>query len=266
MNENEKTLRIEPPHRIVQVGAFALAMLALFLLVESLSVIRDLNHPSAPATDTITVSGQGTANAVPDVAKITYTVTETAKSVGDAQTAATKKSNDALAALKDSGIEDKDVKTLAYSVSPQYTYPTCPPGVFCPNNTATITGYDVSQTIQVTVRDTAKAGDVLQELGTLGVQNISGPNFTVDEDGSVKAAARAEAIADAKEKAQALAKELGVRLGRVVNFYEETGGQPYPMYSQSAFGGKAMDMAAAPSLPTGENETTSTVSITYEIR
>src|SRR5665213_840893 len=118
MNENEKMIHIVPPHRLVQMGSLALIMLALFLLVQSLISLRELQHPSTPATDTITVTGDGTATAVPDVAKITYTVTESAKSVADAQTAATKKSNAALDALKTSAIAEKDVKTLSYNVSP----------------------------------------------------------------------------------------------------------------------------------------------------
>ena len=265
MHENEKTLHIDPPHRIVQMGSLALIMLALFLLVQTLLGLRDLGHITTPATDTITVTGQGTANAVPDVAKITYTVTETAKTVGDAQTASTNKSNAALDALKGSGIADKDVKTLSYNVSPQYTYPTCPPGVFCPNTNATITGYEVSQTIEVTVRDTAKAGDVLQQLGTLGVQNINGPSFTVDDSNTVQAEARADAIAKAKANADLLAKQLGVHLGRIVNFSEDGAQNPVPYGIMTMAAGKAMDAAVAPSLPVGQNETTSNVSITYEI-
>jgi uncharacterized protein YggE len=264
MPENEKTLHIAPPHRIVQMGAIALAMLALFLVVQSLLGLRELNHPSTPAADTITVTGEGSATAVPDVAKISYTVTESAKSVGDAQTAATTKSNAALSALTGSGIQDKDVKTLSYNVSPQYSYSNCAPGVFCPNTSPTITGYEVSQTIQVTVHDTSKAGDVLQKLGTLGVQNISGPSFTVDDDNTVKAEARADAIAKAKTSADLLAKQLGVHLGRIVNFYEDNGQSPQP-YGVTAMSAGKSDAMVAPTLPVGQNETTSSVSITYEI-
>lgn len=265
MLENDKTLRIVPPERIVQMGALALGLLALFLLVQTLTSVRDLWHDSVPATDTITVTGQGTATAIPDVAKITYTVTESAKSVGVAQTAATTKSNAALDALKAFDIADKDVKTLSYNVSPQYTYSSCVPGTACPVSSPTITGYEVSQTIRVTVRDTAKAGDVLQKLGTLGVQNISGPSFAMDDDNTVQVAARADAIAKAKANAELLAKQLGVHLGRIVNFSED-GSQPYPMYGVSSMAsGKAMDAVAAPTLPVGQNETTSNVSITYEI-
>jgi len=248
--------------RVAAIGV--LGILALFLLVETLSVAGAIGYPTTAPADTITVTGDGTASAVPDVAKINYFVSEAAKSVAGAQAAATTKSNAALAALKADGIADADVKTTAYNVAPQYTYTQCVPGVLCPNNGGTITGYEVSESIEVTVRDTSKAGDVLQKLGALEVENISGPNFTQDDLTATEAAARADAIAKAKSNAQTLASQLGVHLGRVVSFSEDAGSPVYPvMYAMGATDSKA---AAAPSLPTGTNETTSHVTITYEIR
>ena len=251
-------------------AAAALAVLALFLLVKTFDAIDQFgmgpNHP----VNTITVTGEGKSTSVPNIAEVTFTVQETAPTVKAAQDAATKRTNDSLAALKDLGIADKDVKTLGYNVYPQYesrAVPPCYPGGACPTSQSnTITGYQVSQTVQVKIRDTDKAGDVLQKLGTLGVQNISGPNFMLDDDSGVQDEARAAAIEDARTKAEVLAKQLHVRLGKVSSF-SENGGY-YPMYSVSAKGGMAMDaaVAPAPSLPVGENETSVTVQITYEIR
>src|SRR5690606_31968226 len=121
----------------------------------------------------------------------------------------------ALAALDERAIDERDVKTLSYNVSPRYEYPQPCYGMICPPTTSTprIVGYDVSQTIEVRVRDTAKAGDVLEALGTIGVQHVSGPQFVVDDESEVKNEARAEAIEEARAKAKALAKNLGVRLG-----------------------------------------------------
>ncbi|MEK7079990.1 MAG: SIMPL domain-containing protein [Patescibacteria group bacterium] len=255
-------------NRAMRVSLIAVAvMLTLFLLVTTWNAAfgRKANDPY----NTITVSGTGTSAMVPDIAKIQFTVTESAATVADAQKAATDKTDAAIKGMKDQGIDDKDVKTVYYNVAPKYEYMNpCRPGMMCPavvSGNPKIVGYEVSQSIEVKVRDTAKAGDVLQTLGTLGVQNISGPNFTVDDDADVKSKAREEAIAQAREKAKVLAKQLGVHLGKVVNFSE--GGDMYPMY-EGFKGGVAMDAAvsAAPSLPTGENETNVTVQITYEIR
>jgi uncharacterized protein YggE len=212
------------------------------------------------------VNGTGKSEAAPNIAMITYTVQETAATVKAAQDAATKRTNDSLAAVKALGIDDKDVKTLGYNVYPQYAQTTCPPGAMCAHiESNKITGYQVSQTVQVKVRDTSKAGSVLQKLGTLGVQNISGPDFQIDDDTVQKDAARSKAIDDAHAKAATLANQLHVRLGKVINFSENGGGVAYPMFSETK--GRAMDSMAAPapSIPAGQNETNVTVQVTYEI-
>jgi uncharacterized protein len=201
---------------------------------------------------------------------VTFTVQQNASEVKAAQDSATKKTDEALAALKELGIEDKDVKTLDYSVYPQYAAAAstpCFPGGYCPPQTSNrITGYQVSQSVEVTIRDTAKAGDVLQKLGTIGVQNIQGPNFTVDDDEGVMSEARAMAIQNAHDKAEQLAKELGVSLGDVVSYSDQNGFYPYA-YGK---GGGGMDMAvaqtASPALPVGSDERTVNVQVTYRIK
>lgn len=246
----------------------ALAVLALFLAAKAIDAFGNIGRTTNPYQTTITVEGTGEAASIPDVARVTFSVTESAPLVSDAQTKATEKTDAALVAMGELDIEEKDLKTLSYNIYPQYEYQApCYTGVCPPTRAPRITGYEVSQTVEVTVRDTAKAGDVLQALGTTEVQNISGPNFTVDDADSVKAEAREMAIAEAKEKAKKLAKELGVSLGKVVSFYEN---QAYPMYDYGYGGDMRMESAAAnvkaPTLPTGEQETSVSVSITYEIR
>lgn len=255
-------------NRTARLAAIAvLVLLALFLLVSTWDKAfgRDISDPY----NTITVEGTGDAAMVPDTARITFTVMESAAEVAAAQEAATAKTDAALAALTDMSIEERDIKTLSYNVSPRYEYDrsVCYPGMACPpTGSPRITGYDVSQTVEVKVRDTAKAGEVLAALGGIGVQNISGPEFVVDDETEVLAEARAEAIEEARAKAKELAKDLGVRLGKVVSFSESGAG--YPKYYEAYGRGGAGDAAvqAAPSLPVGENESEVTVMITYEIR
>lgn len=268
MNDSFAETFVKATKPVRYTAAAALGVLALFLLALTINAFGNIGRSENPYMNTITVDGTGKAAAIPNIATIDFSVTETSATVGDAQTKATEKTNAALAAVDKLGVDKKDVKTIAYNVYPQYESQQPCYGGICPTTNPKITGYQVSQTVEVKVRDTAKAGDVLQALGTLNVQNISGPNFTVDEDDAVKSAARKEAIDNAKAKAKALADELGVHLGKVVSFNENTGGYPYPMYNYGK-GGVAMDMAQsapAPSLPTGENETSVTVTITYEIR
>lgn len=265
---NDTVSAIVRASRSVRYAATAaLGMLALFLLIIAVQAAMDFGRTDKAITNTINVAGTGKSVNVPNLAQISFTVQESAPAVVDAQSAATKRTNDALAALKTLGIADKDVQATGYNIYPQYASQACPPGALCPQfiggTSNKITGYQVSQTVSVKVRDTAKVGDVLQKLGTLGVQNVSGPSFTVDDNGAAHDAARGLAIADAQQKAALLAKQLGVRLGKVISFSENGGAMP--VYSAFAKGG-AGDASAVPSVPAGQNETDVNVTITYEIR
>lgn len=251
--------------RATLIGVFG--VLALFLLVETLAALQTLGRSGVPATDTITVQGSGQATMPPDVARASFTVQNEATIVADAQAATTKQANAAIDYVKGQGVTDKDIKTLSYNISPQYSYPNpCPVGSACPDyyRSPKITGYQVSETVQVTERDLTKIGALLQGLGSLGVQNVNGPDFALDDVNAGYDAARADAIDKAKTQANLLAKQLGVRLGKIVNFSESSGGYPYPvMYG---LGTSAEKAAPVPSVPTGENTYNASVSITYEIR
>ncbi|HQU07530.1 MAG: hypothetical protein B7X04_00155 [Parcubacteria group bacterium 21-54-25] len=242
-------------------GVVALALLSLFLLVETVAVIDSLGRPSNAAADTITVSGEGKAAAAPDTATISYTVTKTAPQVSEAMAAATKVENTALAFLTQQGVADKNVQTAGYSINPHYEYRPCVSGVCSP---AKVTGYDVSQTVSVKINDLAKVGTVIGGLGGVGVTNLSGPNFVVNDPTSLEDQARAEAITKAKAQAETIAKELGVRLVRIVN-YSETPNNPRPIRYSVAASATGAEVST-PSVPIGENEYTVNVSITYEIR
>ena len=252
-------------HGVRIAGVVALAFLSLFLLAQTILATENFGRPTNPATDTITVQGNGQATLPPDVAQISFTVQNTAAAVADAQTATTKQANAALAFVKSQGVADKDVTTTSYNISPQYSYLSCPPGVFCPSSSK-ITGYQVSETIQVTMRDLTAVGALLGGLGKLSVQNISGPSFALDDPSAGYDAARADAITKAKTQASLLAKQLGISLGKIVNFSESSGNTPYPVYSMSSNEAVGASVAPTPTVPAGENTYNASVSITYEIR
>ena len=249
------------------IGLFVI--LAIFLLAETVSVLSSVGRPVVPATDTVTVQGQGQATLPPDVARVSFTVQNTASTVADAQAATTKQANAAIEFVKGQSIAEKDIKTLSYDITPQYSYPNpCRPGALCPAYTGApkIIGYQVSETIQVTLRDLSGVGALLAGLGKLEVQNISGPAFALDDPTAGYDAARADAITKAKAQADLLSKQLGVRLGKIVNFSESSGGYPVPMMAYGMGGGVAESKMSAPVIPTGENSYSASVSITYEIR
>ena len=254
--------------RIAIVGV--LSILALYLLAQTITLATGFGRSGIPATDTITVQGDGQATLPPDIARVSFSVQNTAATVVDAQTATTKQANAAIDYVKSQGIADKDVKTLSYNISPQYSYPNlCPAGSLCPtyyNGSPKITGYQVSETVQVSVHDLSSVGTLLGGIGKLGVQNLNGPDFALDDPTSGYSAARADAINKAKVQAALLASQLGVRLGKIVNFSESSGGYAYPMYGLGGAMSADVKAAPTPSVPTGENTYNASVSVTYEIR
>lgn len=269
----------EGAKRVAKWTASVLFFLSLFLIVK---IISDLKRLPTIGRDiypqsTISVSGEGEAYAIPDIATFSFTVTETAATVGAAQEKADTKINAALTAVREAGIEDKDIQTTGYNVNPRYEYQrsVCPEplvggvAVYCPPSRQILTGYEVNQSITVKVRQTEKAGDLVTAVGATGISNLSGLQFTVDDRDQYVEEARAQAITKAKEKAKILAEQLGVKLGKIM-YYNENG---YPIYKEG-LGGAADEMmlsstaqARAPAeLPTGETKITSRISITYEIK
>lgn len=247
----------------------AMVLLAVLLGFKALAELQGLRYIGAglPPANTITVSGYGEALAVPDIATFTFSVTAMRSTVEAAQTEATQSANAITAYLKEAGIAERDMQTSNYSVYPQYDYvqEACAPGIPCGGGRQVLRGYEVRQTTTIKVRDTAQAGELLSGVGSRGATEVSGLNFTFDDPDMLEVEARGEAIADAKAKADELARELGVRLVRVVSFNENGYA---PMFSRTEYGMGSADAVkqSAPEFSVGENKVTSNVSVTYEIR
>lgn len=202
---------------------------------------------------TITVSGEGKIFAKPDIGEINLGVTNEAKTVSEAQSESMEAINKIMAFLKSAGIEEKDIKTTNYSIIPVYDYT---------EHKQTLRGYSVSQNLDIKIRDLAKSGDIVAGAAENGANLVGGLSFTIDEPDTLKTEARSQAIEKAKTKAEKLAEDLGVKLGKLINFSESGGEMPRIYYSES-LGGAAP--SAAPQIPTGENQITIDVSLTYEI-
>ncbi len=277
MNETEgvhdaEKMRLKK--RMYKGALLVLVVLAIFLAAKTIAEVKGWRYIGAgvPASNVISVEGDGDAVAIPDIATFSFSVVEKAKTVAEAQDAATKKLNAAVDYLKGAKVNEKDIKTTGYNVSPQYDYlqaAACSQG-YCPPGKQVLSGYEVRQSIEVKVRDTKQAGDLLTGIGATGASELSGLTFTIDDDSKLKDEARGKAIDQAKGRANELAKRLGVSLVRIVNFNENTGGYPTPMYysrdAMNMSGGVMAEKAVAPQVPTGENKITSHVTITYEIR
>ncbi|MCU0660204.1 MAG: SIMPL domain-containing protein [Candidatus Pacebacteria bacterium] len=246
------------------------SVISVFFVVKIVSTIREYKYigQDVLSNRTITVEGKGEEFAIPDIATISFGAQQDGATVVEAQKEVTRKIDAALAVITAANIAEKDIKTVEYSAVPRYEIqPPCL-NYFCPSRDQKIIGYTVNQTISVKVRDTEKVSALLDGLAKAEVTNISGPDFSVDDEDAMRAKARAKAIDDAKAKATVLSKQLGVKLVRIANF-SESGNYPI-YYAKSAVGmGASMEVATAmptPALPVGENKITSNVTITYEIR
>jgi len=210
---------------------------------------------------TITVVGTGKASGAPDVAHFTVGVEALGPSLQEVVDDNKTKMAALLAALKAQGIAEKDIRTTNYNVyveSPQPPQPMVEGGKA---GTGPVT-YHVNNQVDVTVRDVAKLGDLLDKAVLAGANNVYGVSFSVDDPTKLQGLARANAIADAKARAQDLAGLTGVTLGDVISVSEVIGSTG-PLF---AAGGVARDMAASVPVQTGELEISMNVQVTYAIK
>lgn len=249
-----------------------LGSLSLLMFMIALASYATLNFERVgyvnPSPATISVTGEGEMLAVPDIGQFSFSVTADGADAATAQEASGTKINAILAYLKEQGIEDKDIKVLNYNLFPKWKYEErlCPLGSYCPPGERVQDGFEVSQTVSVKVRDTKVAPVIIAGVGSHGATDISNLNFTIDDTDALRAEARVKAIADAKEKAAILAKQLNVRIVRFVGYYENGGNvEPYmDMRTMAAEEAKAGFGGAE--LPVGEQSTKVQVNVTYEVR
>ena len=245
-------------------------VLSLFVFAKFCNEVRladTIGHANGQA-NTITVSANGEVYKTPDIASVSFSVRQTEKTVSLAQTEVAKKVSDAFAFLEKNGIDKKDIQTTGTGFNPQYQYDTavCQSGYCPPPKNPVITGYEMNESITVKIRSIDSAGTIIAGLGNIGVTDLYGPNFSIENEDSSREQARALAITKAKEKAETLAHDLGVRLGDIVSF-SDSGSSPMPMYlaKDSMAGGMGGGVDNIPLAP-GDNKITSNVTIVYEIR
>ena len=258
--EKDINLRIIPPAKYLPWAAAGVAaMLVIFLAAASYTQILEGRYASQSSQykNTISVTGEGKVVAKPDIGQVSLSVISDAATVAAAQKDNADKMNKVTQAMKDSGVkEEEDLKTTSYSIMPRYQYT---------SGRSTIIGYEVTQALEVKIRDLTKVGDILGKAADAGANQVGSLNFTFDDPEKLNSEARQKAIDNAKTKARDLAKSLGVSLGKVVSFSESAndGSTPVPMYSaKEALG---MGGGAVPDIQTGQNEIIINVNLTYEI-
>jgi len=215
-------------------------------------------HQESHTMPTVTVSGEGKISAMPDIASLSFGVTTGRKATAkEAMTTLTTQMNAVIAAVKKSGIPDKDMNTEQFSLSPAYEWS---------NNRQNLVGYEAIQSLRVKVRDLDAVPNVLGAATGAGANEAGNVNFTIDDPEKSRAEARVKAITQAKQKAETLAQQLGLHLGSITSFTEDGGNTPpVPMMARAYDAGVANE-AKSLDMPVGEQDVKVTVSITYELR
>lgn len=244
----EKTIHFRPP----------LWLPPLVAVIVGFSYVAGKKIESRGAPPTIAVTGEGKMFAVPDIAELSFGVqTGRQSSAQVAMEKLQRAMNAVIDAVKVKGIEEKDIRTESLWLNPAYDWDD---GRQIPR------GFEVNQSLRVKIRDLEKIGEVLGAATAAGANQAGGVSFTIDDPEVLRSQAREKAIAQAKEKALVLAEQLGVALAKLKGFNEGFGGIPPPIYARGMMMEAGMGGGGDLPVPSGEQEITVTVTLTYEVR
>lgn len=206
-------------------------------------------------SDTFQVSGEGKVTATPDVAQVTVGVQANAATVKAAQDQLNSNINKVSDAIKKLGIEGKDIQTTNYNIFPVRGDFNAGP--------SKITGFEASTNLEIKVRQLEKANSVIDAATSSGANQVGGINFDIDDKSKLENEARQKAVDEAKKKAEAASRIAGFRLGRIINYSENTGGFPQPIPLRAMGALEKVDTTTQ--VEVGSQEITIQVTLSYEI-
>lgn len=209
------------------------------------------------------VSATGKVTAIPDIATLTVGVyTEAKKTAAEAVKDNTDKMNEIIVALKGIDIEKKDITTSNYALNPVYDW--------TEKEGQRLRGYEVRQNVTIKIRDLDNIGKAIQVTTEEGANQIGNINFTIDDPEDLKKEAVGIAIEKAKTRANELASQSGLKLGKLINVYEN---QNYyaPMAKTNAVYSMDEGMGIGggmpePAIEAGEQEVLMEVTLVYEVK
>jgi uncharacterized protein YggE len=235
---------------------------ALFaaLMLSALAIPVAAQAQQATITQSITgtrldVNATGEVTRVPDVAVISAGVVSRAATASAALQDSADRMQRVLAALKRSGVADRDIQTSSVNLNPEYRYPE--------NQSPQLVGYTASNTVTVRFRDIRSSGKILDALVAQGANQINGPNLVVDHPEAALDEARAKAVAIGRARADLYARSLGMRVVRVVAVSDSGGYAPPPPMPPMVM---AMERGAATKIEPGEQKLQVNLAMTFELQ
>lgn len=239
-----------------------LTMILATALAFGMPMTASANPQSSPAYampadgTLLSVSASADAKRVPDVANISTGVVTQAPDANAAMRANAVQMDKVMAAIRKAGIAERDIQTSGINLNPQYNYrDNAPP---------TITGYQASNTVSITVRDLAKLGKVLDTLVEQGANQVNGPSFEVDKPDEAYDEARVGALQKAQTRAKTYADALGLKVRRIVSISEGGSSMPRPMPMMRAMAADA-GMAKETSVSPGETTLSVNLDVVFEL-
>ncbi len=235
----------------------SLLIVTLFTLSLSAAATADESNP----LPRILVTGEGSIDLAPDMAILTLTVTrqaDTARAALDANSAAMQ---EVQKAMRDAGIESRDLQTSGFSIQPNYVYPSQKSSA--EREPPRIVGYTVRNSLTVRVRDITAIGAILDKSVSLGVNEGGNIAFTNADPSAAIKQARISAVQDAIARANTLAAAAGVKTGPLLEISEQSySPRPVPMAMAEMSMGRSAD--AVP-VAAGENTYRVTVNVSFAI-
>jgi uncharacterized protein len=213
---------------------------------------------SNPQANTVTAQGNGTVSAIPDQAVMSFSVSTQAKDAKAALDKVSGKASRISSAIKKAGVADKDIQTTNVSVDAQYANSTGP-------RQPAIIGYQAQLSVTAKVRDLASLSKVIGAASSAGVDNISGPTFSIAEDSTYRQQAIAKAVDDARTTASAMAKAAGKSLGDVVSVTSNRGYTPTPL-GYTDYTAAAPKAADAVPIQNGQLDVTADVTVVFALK
>jgi uncharacterized protein YggE len=218
-----------------------------------LALAAALAAPASAADRTLSMTGHGEARSSPDMVSVTAGVTTSAATAAQALAANTTRMQAVFATLEKLGVPQKNIQTMNFSVSPQYSNGES-------NTPPRLTGYQVNNDVSVRLDDVTRLGAALDALVNAGANQMNGISFAIREPAPLLEKARGGAVADARARAETYARAAGVTLGPILSI-SEGGGEvrPLRMAAPMVFAAKSVPVAA------GEESVTADVSVVWEI-
>lgn len=198
---------------------------AAVCLIAALAQIAPLAEAAEPQR-TIQVTGQGKVSAAPDMATVHTGVVTQDEEAEQALEQNSERMEDVMKLLGRHDISDKDVQTSNFNVSPVYEAPPQSPRGGREQAERSIVAYRVENQVRVKVRRLSNLGEVLDELVSVGSNQISGIEFGVDDSSGILNQARSRAIRDAKSRAEVYAQAADSTVGSVQQISEQPIDEP----------------------------------------